>query len=154
MPQDLTQATGPVPDGEHLVALGRANVVREGADLTVVTSGWFVGRALEAADRLEGEGVGVEVVDLRTLAPVDWDTVAASARKTGRVVVYDQGHYHCGIGPTVAAGIQERAFRSLKAPVVTVASADVPVPYNLTLAQQVVPTVERLVESSRALLSY
>lgn len=151
---NLFGTSGPLPDGEQLVQLGKARSMRRGNDITLVTCGWFVQRALEAAEVLANEGVSAEVLDLRSLVPLDWATLTASAETTGRVVVYDQGHRSCGIAVTVAAGIQERAFRSLKAPVGVVAAADVPIPFNLTLEDQVVPTVDRLIQAARGCMSY
>jgi pyruvate dehydrogenase E1 component beta subunit len=150
----LFSVAGPVPDGEHLVQLGTANAIRRGNDITIVTCGWFVQRALEAAELLTKEDISAEVLDLRSLAPLDWARLTTSAEATGRVVVYDQGHRSCGIAVTVAAGIQERAFRSLRAPVSVVAAEDVPVPFNLALEDHVVPTVDRLVHAARACLNY
>jgi pyruvate/2-oxoglutarate/acetoin dehydrogenase E1 component len=150
----LFRTTSPIPAGEHLVEIGKARVVRPGADVTVIASGWCVPRALAAAATLADDGVSVEVVDLRSLAPIDWATLAACAETTGRVVVYDQGHRTCGIASTVAAGLQERVFRSLKAPVGVVAAADVPVPFNPALEAQVIPSAEPLVAALRACLSY
>lgn len=150
---ELYARAGAVEEGEYLVEIGQARLAREGADLSIVTSGWFVPRALEVAEHLAAEGLSVEVVDLRSLVPLDWATVTSSARKTGRVVVYDQGHFSCGVGATIAAGIQQRVFRSLKAPVRVLTSADVPVPYDLGLEEQVVPSTDKLVRAARECLA-
>ncbi|MBI4523527.1 MAG: alpha-ketoacid dehydrogenase subunit beta [Deltaproteobacteria bacterium] len=151
---NLFGTTSVISDSEQLMELGTAKIVRQGSDITLVACGWFMQRALEAAEKLAVEGVSAEVLDLRSLVPLDWATLTASAEATGRVIVYDQGHRSCGIAVTVAAGIQERAFRSLKAPVVVVATADVPIPFNLALEDRVVPTVDNLVQAAKACLSY
>ncbi|MBI2756840.1 MAG: alpha-ketoacid dehydrogenase subunit beta [Chloroflexi bacterium] len=144
---DLMASTGPVPDTDECVDIGTANILRSGADLSIFASGAMVSRALEAAGIMAIRGVSVEVVDVRSLVPLDWDTLTRSVRKTGRAIVLDQGHFTCGFAPTIAAGIQERAFDALKGPVLSVAALDVPVPYNLTLADEIVPTTTRLVVS-------
>jgi acetoin:2,6-dichlorophenolindophenol oxidoreductase subunit beta len=143
---------GPVPDGEHLTGIGTAAVVRQGKDITLVACGLFVERALQAANVLAEEGVSVEVVDLRTLSPLDSATLIASAKSTGRVVVCDQGHRSCGIAVTAAAEIQEKAFASLKVPVAIVTSGDAPIPFNTMLEDQLTPTVQSLVDAARSCL--
>jgi pyruvate/2-oxoglutarate/acetoin dehydrogenase E1 component len=142
---ELVTSSGPVPEGEELVAIGTANVVRLGEDVSVFASGAMVSRALAAADHLQSRGVSVEVVDVRSLVPLDWDTLTQSARKTGRAIVYDQGHFTCGFAPTIAAGVQERVFDALAGPVLSVAAPDMPMPYSLTLADEILPTTARLI---------
>lgn len=151
---NLFGTSSPLFDEEHLVQLDSANVVRQGKDITLISCGWFVQHALAAAEILAAEGVSAGVVDLRSLAPLDWITLTASVEATGRVVVYDQGHRSCGIAVTVAAGLQERTFRSLRAPVKVVTTEDVPVPFNLAMEDRVVPTVDRLIQAARECLSY
>jgi acetoin:2,6-dichlorophenolindophenol oxidoreductase subunit beta len=151
---ELYAVTADVPAGDYAVEIGTARVARSGRDLTLVACGWAVQRAVMVANTLATEGVSVEVVDLRSLVPLDWTTLIASAEMTGRVVVCDQGHRSCGIAATVAAGLQEKAFRSLKAPVGLVTAADVPVPFNLALEDAVMPTEEQLLASARACLRY
>jgi pyruvate dehydrogenase E1 component beta subunit len=102
---------------------------------------------MEAAVHMAARNISVEVVDLRSLVPLDWETLTASARKTGRVIVCDHGYLTCGFAPTIAAGIQERAFDALKGPVLSLASADVPMPYSFTLANEIVPTTARLIST-------
>jgi pyruvate/2-oxoglutarate/acetoin dehydrogenase E1 component len=144
---ELKMLVSDVPAHVEPVPLGRANVVRAGRDLSILTCGAMVGRALDAAELMAGRGVSVEVVDLRSLVPLDWATIESSARATRRVVVCDHGPYTCGFAPTIAAGVQERVFDALLAPVISVAARDVPVGYNLQLADQVIPTVGRLVDA-------
>jgi len=144
--------TGPVPAGEAVVPLGRARVAREGGDVTLLAYSSAVGLALEAATRLAGDGIEAEVVDLRTLKPLDLDTVAASVRKTHRVVVVHEAHRFCGFGAELAASIQEQLFDQLDAPVRRVAALDAPIPYSRTLERAVLPRPEGVADAARALV--
>src|SRR6476659_1697249 len=143
---------GPVPNGDHLVPLGLADVKREGEDLTVIATSSMVQVALSAADELEREGVSVEVVDPRTIAPLDRATLVASARKTGRVIVVDEGHQSYGASAELAAVVAEGAFWDLDAPVVRLGAMDVPIPFSPVLEDQTVPTPERVVEAAMRLV--
>lgn len=149
---ELIAAPGSVPDEEEVIEIGKANVLRAGENLSVFTCGAMVAGALAAADQVQASGVSVELIDLRSLVPLDWDTLMQSARKTGRVIVYDQGHYTCGFAPTIAAGVQERAFADLKGPVLSLAALDVPVPYSFALAGEIVPTTAKLVSTIKQAL--
>jgi pyruvate/2-oxoglutarate/acetoin dehydrogenase E1 component len=149
----LYRAKGEVPDGEHLVPLGIADVKRPGTDLTIVTYGRMVSRCLEAAGALAAQGVEAEVIDLRTLRPLDTATLVASARKTGRVLVVHEACQFGGFGGEVAAAICESdAFFYLDAPVRRLGGRDVPIPYNKTLEAAAVPTQEGIVAAARALM--
>jgi pyruvate dehydrogenase E1 component beta subunit len=143
---------GLVPDGDHLVPLGLADVKREGEDLTVIATSSMVQVALTAAVELERDGVSVEVVDPRTIAPLDRATLVASARKTGRVIVVDEGHQSYGASAELAAVVAEGAFWDLDAPVVRLGAMDVPIPFSPVLEDQTVPTPERVVEAALSLL--
>jgi acetoin:2,6-dichlorophenolindophenol oxidoreductase subunit beta len=143
---------GLVPEGEYTLPFGVADVKREGDDLTVVATSSMVYVALEAADLLAEEGVSVEVVDPRTLVPLDRDAIVSSARKTGRAIVVDEGHESYGASAEIAAVIAHGAFWELEAPVTRVAAMDVPIPFSPVLEDLTVPTPERLVETARALL--
>lgn len=143
---------GPVPDEEYTIPLGVADVKREGDDLTIVATSSMVYVALEAADLLEQEGLSAEVVDPRTLVPLDRETLAASARKTGRVLVVDEGHRSYGASAELAAMIAEEAFYHLDAPVTRLAAMDVPIPFSPVLEDQTVPTAERVVEVAKSLV--
>ena len=137
----LAALTGPVPDGDHLVPIGVADVKRAGADVTIVALAYYVHEALAVAEELAGEGIDVEVVDPRTLVPLDVETVRASARKTGRVVVVDEAPATCSAASEIAALIVEdpETFRALKAPVRRVCAAPVPVPYSPPLEGAALP---------------
>jgi pyruvate/2-oxoglutarate/acetoin dehydrogenase E1 component len=144
---------GPVPEGEYTIPLGVADVKRAGEDVTIVATSSMVYVALEAADLLGEEGVSAEVVDPRTLVPLDRETLVASARKTGRVLVVDEGHRSYGASAELAALIAEEAFYHLDAPVTRVAAMDVPVPFSPVLEDQTVPTPERVAEVARSLVA-
>ena len=138
----LAGATGPVPEGEHLVPLGVADVKRAGTDVTVIGLAYYVSEALAVAEELAREGVSVEVVDPRTLVPMDAETLRASVRKTGRVVIVDEAPSTCSAAAEIAALVAEdpETFRALRAPVRRVCAVPVPVPYSPTLEQAALPT--------------
>jgi pyruvate dehydrogenase E1 component beta subunit len=140
----LATATGPVPDGDHLVPIGVAEVKRAGTDVTVVALAYYVGEALAVAEELAREGVSVEVVDPRTLVPLDAGAIRASVRKTGRVVIVDEAPATCSAASEVAALIAEDpdTFHALHAPVRRVCAVPVPVPYSPTLEQAALPSRE------------
>jgi pyruvate dehydrogenase E1 component beta subunit len=143
---------GPVPEGEHLVPLGVADVKREGEDVTVIATSSMVYVALQAAEALADHGVSAEVVDPRTIAPLDRETLVASARKTGRVVVVDEGHQSYGASAELAAVVAEGAFWHLDAPVKRLGAMDVPIPFSPVLEDETVPTPERVVEAALELV--
>jgi pyruvate dehydrogenase E1 component subunit beta len=138
--ESLYGVKGEVPEGEHLVPFGKANVLREGKDVTIVSYSKCVYDALTAAEALENEGIDSEVVDLRTLNPLDIATVLESVRKTGKVIVVYEGWRTGGAGAEIAAQIYEEAFDSLDAPVERVATMDTPMPYNARLEKAVLPS--------------
>jgi pyruvate/2-oxoglutarate/acetoin dehydrogenase E1 component len=137
----LATAAGPVPDGDHLVPIGVADVKRAGTDVTVVGLAYYVSEALAVAEELASEGISVEVVDPRTLVPLDVETVRASARKTGRVVIVDEAPSTCSAAAEIAALLVEdpETFRALKAPVRRVCAVPVPVPYSPPLEEAALP---------------
>ncbi len=140
----LATATGPVPDGEHLVPIGVAEVKRAGADATIVGLAYYVQEALAVAEELAREGISLEVVDPRTLVPMDVETVLASVRKTGRVVIVDEAPATCSAASELAALIAEdpETFRALKAPVRRLCAVAVPVPYSPSLERAALPNGE------------
>jgi pyruvate dehydrogenase E1 component beta subunit len=145
----LYMTEGEVPDEEYLVPLGSADVKREGTDVTVVSYSLMTVRSLEAAERLAEEGIGVEVVDLRSLHPLDWPTVLASVRKTHRLVVVHEAVKRGGIGGDIAATVAEEAFESLAGPIVRVAGKNTVIPFNLALQRASVPSVDDIVAGIR-----
>ncbi|NPV69339.1 MAG: alpha-ketoacid dehydrogenase subunit beta [Firmicutes bacterium] len=135
----LYSSKGPVPEGSYTIPLGKACVKREGSDVTVVATSIMVNHAVAAAADLEKDGISVEVVDPRTLVPLDEDTILASVRKTGRVAIAHEAVARCGFGAEVAAIIAEKAAGSLKAPIIRVGAKAVPVPFSPVLEQFVLP---------------
>jgi pyruvate/2-oxoglutarate/acetoin dehydrogenase E1 component len=144
---------GDVPGHEYTIPLGVADVKREGEDVTLVATSSMVYVALEAAQQLEGDGISAEVVDPRTLVPLDRETLVASARKTGRVIVVDEGHRSFGASAELASVIAEDAFYHLDAPVRRVAAMDVPIPFSPVLEDETVPTAERVAHAAKLLVS-
>jgi pyruvate dehydrogenase E1 component beta subunit len=138
----LAAATGPVPDGDHLVPIGVADVKRAGTDATIVALAYYVPESLAVAAELAREGLAIEVVDPRTLVPLDVDTLRASVQKTGRLVIVDEAPATCSAASEIAALIAEDrdTFRALKAPVRRVCAAPVPVPYSPPLERAALPT--------------
>jgi pyruvate dehydrogenase E1 component beta subunit len=148
----LYKAKGAVPEDQYTVPLGTADVKREGHDLTIVATSIMVQRALEAAKQLAGEGIEVEVVDPRTLKPLDEETIVRSVSKTGRVLIVHEASKTGGYGGELAAVIAgSEAFDYLDAPIVRLAGRDMPIPYNRILEQHTVPQVENIVEAARRL---
>ena len=148
----LTLEQGDVPDGEHLVPFGKAEIRRSGGDVTIVATGWMVPRALFAAEQLAKEGIGAEVIDPRTVAPLDLETILKSVDKTGRVVLVDQATRHASVSSLIAADICEHRFKALKAPVIQVTAADTTIPYSEPLEAHVIPDEARIVAAVRKVL--
>ena len=138
----LATVTGPVPDGDHLVPIGVAEVKRAGTDVTIVGLAYYVSEALAVAEELAREGISIEVIDPRTLVPMDVDTLRGSVRKTGRVIVVDEAPPTCSAASEIAALLAEdpETFRALKAPVRRVCAVPVPVPYSPTLERAALPS--------------
>ena len=147
----LYAETGPVPEEEYLIPLGRADVKREGRDATIVSTSRMIHRSLQAAEVLAGEGIEVEVVDPRTLFPLDRETILASIRKTSRLVIVHEAVKRCGWGAEIAAMAAEEAMDYLDAPIRRVAALETPVPFAPNLEDIVIPNVDRIVEGVRAL---
>ena len=149
----LYNVKGEVPEvDDHVVPLGLAEVKREGNDVTIFTHGKMIHVALQAAQKLEKDGVQAEVVDLRSLRPLDVETITQSIMKTNRAVYVEEGWSYAGIGATIAATIMEEAFDDLDAPIVRVFQADVPMPYAKTLEKMAKPTAERVIEACNKVL--
>jgi pyruvate/2-oxoglutarate/acetoin dehydrogenase E1 component len=143
---------GPVPEEEYVIPFGVADVKRTGEDVTLIATSSMVYVALEAAKALEEHGLSAEVVDPRTLVPLDRETLVASARKTGRVIVIDEGHQSYGASAELAAVVVEGAFWHLDAPVRRIGAMDVPVPFSPPLEDETVPSPARVVETALDLL--
>jgi acetoin:2,6-dichlorophenolindophenol oxidoreductase subunit beta len=148
----LTLEHGEVPDGEYLVPFGKAEIRRTGGDVTIVATGWMVARSLLAAEQLAKEGIHAEVIDPRTVAPLDLETILRSVDKTGRVVLVDQAPRHASVSAIIAADIAEHRFSALKAPVVQVTAADTTIPYSEPLEAHVIPDEARIAAAVRTAL--
>jgi acetoin:2,6-dichlorophenolindophenol oxidoreductase subunit beta len=148
----LTLEHGEVPDGEHLVPFGKAEIRHAGGDVTVVATGWMVPRAVAAAQQLAKEGIKAEVIDPRTVAPLDLDTIMKSVDKTGRVVLVDQATPHASVGNIIASEIVQHRFKSLKAPIVQVTAAHTTIPYSEHLEAHVIPDEARIAAAIRNVL--
>ena len=144
---------GHVPEEYYTVPLGQARVVQAGSDLTIIAIGLMVRRAIEAAEQLAGDGVSAEVIDPRSLSPLDTDALISSARKTGRVVVVDESPPRCSLAADIAATLSEALFEGLHSPVRRVNSPHSPVPLSPPLEQAYIPSVERIVAAARSTLS-
>ena len=150
----LAGVTGPVPDGDHLVPIGIGEVKREGRDVTVVGLAYYVREALAVAEELAADGISIEVVDPRTLVPMDAETIRASVRKTGRLVVVDEAPATCSAASEIVALVTEDpdTFRALKAPAQRVCAAPVPVPFSPPLEQAALPDRARIKMAIRRVL--
>jgi pyruvate/2-oxoglutarate/acetoin dehydrogenase E1 component len=151
-PGVLYGTSGPVPAEDYVIPLGKADIKREGKDATIAVWGTMVLKALNAARTLAGEGIEVEVIDPRTLRPLDIDTVIESVKKTGRLVVVHEAMKTCGVGAEIAALVQEKAFDYLDAPIKRVATPDVIIPVNRNLERMVLPQEEQIVEAVKSVL--
>ncbi len=149
----LYKEKGPVPEGEYKIPFGVADVKREGKDLTIVTYSRMVLRALEAAEALAKEGYDVEVVDLRTLMPLDMDTVLESVKKTGRLVGVTEAYENTSFINEILARVNEEAFDYLDAPMVRVASLNIPVPRAEVLEDLTIPNTQRIIDACRKVMS-
>jgi pyruvate/2-oxoglutarate/acetoin dehydrogenase E1 component len=145
----LTLEHGEVPEGEHLVPFGEAAVRRTGGDVTVVAIGHMVGKALAAAETLAGEGIEAEVIDPRTLAPLDMPRILESVEKTGRLVIVDQATRHGSASAVIAAEVADAGFGALKAPVKQVTALDATIAYSAPLEAAVLPDEDKIVGAVR-----
>ena len=143
-----------LPSGDYTVPLGKASVVRQGKDLSIITYGAMVHAAREAAEALESEGISIEIVDLRTIAPLDEDTILESVRKTSKAIVLHEAMLTGGIGGEIAARIAEKAFDCLDGPVLRIAAPDTPSPFSPTLEEAYLPNAAGIMEKARWLYRY
>jgi pyruvate/2-oxoglutarate/acetoin dehydrogenase E1 component len=148
----LTLEPGEVPEGEYLVPFGQAAVRRAGGDVTIVATGWMVGRALAAAERLAREGIGAEVIDPRTIAPLDTRTILESVARTGRLVLVDQATRHGSAAAVIAAEVADEGFASLRAPIKQVTALDATIPYSKPMEDYVLPDENKIISAVRGVL--
>ncbi len=151
-PNSLLSSSGAIPAGDYVVPLGKADVKREGTDVTIAAWGTVAAKALKAAGTLSGEGIEAEVIDPRSLRPLDIETIITSVKKTGRLVVAHEAMKTCGVGAEIAALVQEQAFDYLDAPIQRVATPDVIIPVNRTLERAVLPQEEQIIAAVKSIL--
>jgi len=137
-------------DDDYTVPIGKANIVRQGTDVTITAFSLHVKHSLDAAEKLAKEGISAEVIDLRTIRPLDTETIVNSVKKTHRIVSVEEGWPFAGIGSEIAAVIMEEAFDELDAPFIRVAGKDIPLPYAANLEKHALPQVEDIVEAARS----
>ncbi len=143
---------GEVPDDDYTVPLGKAKLLREGGDITILTYGAMVREVLEAAEKAEMDGIAVEILDLRTLLPLDIEALLASVEKTGRLIIVHEAPRTCGFGAELSALVAEKAFLSLEAPILRITGFDTPFPYALEEAY--LPSAERILAGIRNTMSF
>jgi len=148
----LYQTRGEVPEGDYIVPIGKSTVQRPGKDVTIVTYSKMLELSLKAAEQLSKEGIEVEIVDLRSLRPLDMDPVITSFKKTNRAVIVEEGWKSFGVGAEVMAQIYEQAFDYVDAPILRVAQKEVPLPYNRNLEQMALPQVEDIIKAVKEVL--
>jgi acetoin:2,6-dichlorophenolindophenol oxidoreductase subunit beta len=149
----LTLDTGAVPEGEHVVPFGVADIKRAGSDVTIVATGWMVKKSMAAAEQLAGEGISAEVIDPRTLAPLDVNTIVKSVKKTGRLVLVDQAPRHSSAAAVIAAEVAEKGFEHLRAPIVSVTAMDASVPYSEPLESFLLPNEDKIAHAVRSVVA-
>ena len=138
-----------VPEEPYAIPFGEANIAREGKDVTIVTYGLMVQKSLEAADMLKKDDIDVEVIDLRTLSPIDMDTVIESVEETGRLVCVDEANPRCSIATDVSACVARDAFKALKSPIEMVTPPHTPVPFSPSLEDLYIPSADRIADAVR-----
>jgi pyruvate dehydrogenase E1 component beta subunit len=150
----LMDIEGDVPEGDYTIPFGSADIKRKGRDVTVIATSFVVQTALAAAATLSGEGIEVEVLDPRTLVPLDQNLILQSVGRTGRLVVADETNLNCGIASGLSAIVAEHGFKSLRAPIIRVARHDVPTPFSQPLEQAIAPTAERICDAVRQVMAW
>ncbi|MCY4189454.1 MAG: alpha-ketoacid dehydrogenase subunit beta, partial [Bryobacterales bacterium] len=138
-----------LPAEDYSVPIGKARICREGSDISIITYGWMVHVALEAAERASSEGISIAVLDLRTLVPLDREAILATARQTSKVILLHEDTLTGGLGGELAGIISEHAFDYLDGPLVRIAAPDTPVPFSKTLEKAFLPNAERVLEKAR-----
>ena len=149
----LYNEKGEVPDGDYTIPIGEARVCREGKAVTIVSHSRMVLLALKAADYLDKEGISCEVIDLRTMRPLDVKTIIKSIQKTHRLITVEEGHLSFGLGAEVAARVTELAFDELDAPPLRIGALETPIPFNESLEKEVLPSPEKIIKAVRQVIS-
>ena len=148
----LYATKGSIPDGEYVIPFGQADIKRKGKDVTIVAISYMVMKALKAAEKLGKENIEAEVIDLRTIAPLDFETILQSVQKTNRIVIVHEGCRRGGIAAEIASQIQEEAFDYLDAPIQRVGALNVPIPYSEPLENAVIPNEEDIIKAVKKAL--
>jgi pyruvate dehydrogenase E1 component beta subunit len=148
----LYRTKGPVPEEEYTIPLGEAAVKKKGDDITIVAVSRMVGESLTAAKKLEDDGISAEVIDIRTLQPLDLDMIAESVKRTSRLVIACEDVKRGGVGAEISASVTESCFDYLDAPVMRVACPDTPIPFSPPLEQQYMPNADRVIQTVRAVI--
>jgi pyruvate/2-oxoglutarate/acetoin dehydrogenase E1 component len=151
-PRELMATKGPVPPEPYEIEFGQARIARAGRDITVVAIGAMVPRSLSASEQLNGDGISMEIIDPRTVSPLDTDTILRSVKKTGLLLIVDEAFSPCGLGAEIAAQIGERGFDELDAPIRRLNGAFAPTPYSPTLEKVMTPSVEDIANAVRELM--
>jgi pyruvate/2-oxoglutarate/acetoin dehydrogenase E1 component len=151
--KSLQGLKGPVPDEEYLIPFGQATIAREGSDASVVALGNMLQQTLKVCDELARDGIEIEVIDPRTVSPLDIETILASVHKTGRLLIVDEDYSPCSIGAEVSAQVTARSFDDLDAPVMRLNGAFTPIPYSPPLEAAVVPNPRTITQAIRDLLA-
>jgi 2-oxoisovalerate dehydrogenase E1 component len=151
--RELLAIKGPVPDHDYEIPFGKASIVRPGTDITVVAVALQVHHTLQAAEQLANEGIDVEIVDPRSISPLDTDTILTSVAKTGRLLIVDESAAPCGIGAEIAAQVVDQGFDDLDAPIRRINGVFTPTPYSPTLEAAVIPNVDEIAQAIRDLVA-
>lgn len=138
---------GEVPDEEYIIPFGLADIKRSGTDVTVVAIGWMVSHSLKAAKKLEQEGISIEVVDPRTINPLDKDTILKSVAKTGRLVIVDEARQFCSVASEISAIVAQEGFHTLKSPIERVTTPNLPIPFSPPMEKHIVPGVDHIIQA-------
>jgi len=148
----LYRIKGPVPEGNYTIPFGQADVKRKGDDITIVAISRMVHEAMAAASALQGENLSVEVIDPRTIQPLDTDTIVGSVKRTGRLIIAEDDSKTGGVGAEIAATVVERAFDYLDAPIMRVAAPDIPIPFSPSLEKEYMPSKDKIIQTIASLL--
>ncbi len=148
----LYNKKGPVPEGEYTLPIGKGTIVREGKDVTIVSYSKMIDEAIKAAEELEKEGINVEIIDPRTLKPMDFELIFESVKKTAHLVIAEEDHHTLGVGAEISARVSEEMIEYLDGPIIRVATLDVPIPAARKLERAVIPDAKRIVEGVKKTL--
>ena len=148
----LYNTKGLIPEEEYTIPIGSAEVKKEGTDLTIVSYSYVLHKVLDAAKKLKKSGISAEIIDLRTVKPIDVETIANSVKKTGRLLIVQEAWLNCSIASEVSSLIGESCFDYLDAPIMRIAAKDSPIPFSPPLEQAVLPQMEEIIEAAEAMV--